>query len=138
MKKILIAIAFTILISCSKNESEPQEEQIVEANLEEMKDVPASATANFAPQRDAAPASSEEPSEDKNTDSQPLPKVSSIAKKIIKNGEMTVQVDDITKSRSQIQSVVKKYQAYIQKETFRNTDTQDDMEFIIRVPHQKF
>ncbi|WP_262146961.1 hypothetical protein [Chryseobacterium foetidum] len=59
MKKIFIAIAFTTLVSCSKNEGEPQEEQIVEVNLEEIKDMPASATANFAPQRDAAAASSD-------------------------------------------------------------------------------
>nr|WP_317619157.1 DUF4349 domain-containing protein [Chryseobacterium foetidum] len=71
-------------------------------------------------------------------ESQPLPKVNSIAKKIIKNGEMTVQVGDIIKSQSQIQSIVKKNQAYIQKETFRNSDMRDEMEFTIRVPHQQF
>lgn len=138
MKKIFIAIAFTTLVSCSKNEGEPQEEQIVEVNLEEIKDMPASATANFAPQRDAAAASSDGASEDKAIESQPLPKVNSIVKKIIKNGEMTVQVGDITKSQSQIQSIVKKNQAYIQKETFRNSDMRDEMEFTIRVPHQQF
>ncbi|MBD8081251.1 DUF4349 domain-containing protein [Chryseobacterium caseinilyticum] len=138
MKKILIALMLTALISCSKKEGEIQEEQIFEANLEEIKDMPASATANSAPQRDAVAASSDGASENKAIESQPLPKVNSIVKKIIKNGEMTVQVGDITKSQSQIQSIVKNNQAYIQKETFRNSDMRDEMEFTIRVPHQQF
>lgn len=138
MKEILIALMLTALISCSKKEGEIQEEQIFEANLEEIKDMPASANANFAPQRDAAAASSDAASENKAIESQPLPKVNSIAKKIIKNGDMTVQVGDITKSQSKIQSFIKNNQAYIQKETFRNSDTRDEMEFTIRVPHQQF
>ncbi|KQS92195.1 DUF4349 domain-containing protein [Chryseobacterium sp. Leaf394] len=138
MKKILIALTFTALISCSKKDAAPHKEEIMEVNLDEIRDDKVDASINFAPQRVAAASSSDEASENKAIESQPLPKINSIVKKIIKNGEMTVQVGDITKSQSKIQSIVKNNQAYIQKETFRNSDTRDEMEFTIRVPHQQF
>lgn len=138
MKKILIALMLTALISCSKKDAAPHKEEIMEVNLDEIRDDKVDASINFAPQRDAVAASSDGASENKAIESQPHHKVNSIAKKIIKNGEMTVQVGDITKSQSKIQSFIKNNQAYIQKETFRNSDTRDEMEFTIRVPHQQF
>jgi len=138
MKKILFALTFITLISCSKKEVAPHAEKMVAVSLDEIRDDKVDASINFAPQKEAAMTSLDEPLKNKNVGSQSFPKVDSIAKKIIKNGEITVQVGDITKSQSRIQSIVKNNQAYIQKETFRNSDTRDKMEFTIRVPHQQF
>lgn len=135
MKKILIALTLTTLFNCSKKN---ENNEMVAVKLEEIQNDKVDASINFAPQKDVARASIEEPSEDQNSESQQHPKVNSITKKIIKNGEMTVQVGDIKKSQSQIQSFVKNNKAYIQKETFRNSDMRDEMEFTIRVPHQQF
>lgn len=61
-----------------------------------------------------------------------------ITKKIIKNGEMRIQVGDIKKAQEQINSILKNNKAYIQKEEFQNTDTDENLDIIIRVPHQNF
>lgn len=61
-----------------------------------------------------------------------------ITKKIIKNGEMRIQVGDIKKAQEQIHSILKNNKAYIQKEEFQNTDTDENLDIIIRVPHHNF
>lgn len=61
-----------------------------------------------------------------------------ITKKIIKNGEMRIRVGDIKKAQEQINSILKNNKAYIQKEEFQNTDTDENLDIIIRVPHQNF
>ncbi|WP_326982971.1 DUF4349 domain-containing protein [Chryseobacterium sp. MYb264] len=61
-----------------------------------------------------------------------------ISKKIIKNGEMTIQVGDTKKAQNQVNEIVKKSNGYIQKEEFRNTDTDENLNLIIRVPHKNF
>ncbi|SHK23393.1 protein of unknown function [Chryseobacterium polytrichastri] len=61
-----------------------------------------------------------------------------ISKKIIKNGDMRLQVGDIKKAQLQTSEILKKNQAYIQKEEFRNTDTDENLNLVIRVPHKNF
>lgn len=61
-----------------------------------------------------------------------------ISKKIIKNGDMRLQVGDIKKAQHQTTEILKKSQAYIQKEEFRNTDTDENLNLVIRVPHKNF
>jgi len=66
------------------------------------------------------------------------PKVEPISKKIIKNGEISIQVGDVKKAQQQLGNILKKNKAYIQKEEYQNTDTAEKISLVIRVPHQEF
>ncbi|MBV8325344.1 DUF4349 domain-containing protein [Chryseobacterium sp.] len=67
-----------------------------------------------------------------------LKSADTISRKIIKNGEMRIQVGDIKKAQNQINDILKKNNAYIQKEGFQNTDMNENLDLVIRVPHQNF
>ena len=61
-----------------------------------------------------------------------------VPKKIIKNGEMEIQVGEIKKAHQQINEILKKNKAYVQTERFNNNDTAENLNLTIRVPHQNF
>ncbi|MDR2235189.1 MAG: DUF4349 domain-containing protein [Chryseobacterium sp.] len=65
-------------------------------------------------------------------------KTDTISKKIIKNGSMTIQVGDLKKAQNQTAEILKKNNAYVQQEQFRNTDTDENLSMTIRVPYQNF
>ncbi|GEN76732.1 hypothetical protein CHA01nite_24720 [Chryseobacterium hagamense] len=65
-------------------------------------------------------------------------KTTTISKKVIKNGNMKIQVADINKIQSQISILLKNNKAYIQKEEFQNTDVDENLDLTIRVPYQNF
>ncbi|KFF14771.1 hypothetical protein IW15_04890 [Chryseobacterium soli] len=69
---------------------------------------------------------------------EPQPSVEPISKKIIKNGEISIQVGDVKKAQQQLGDILKKNKAYIQKEEYQNTDTAEKISLVIRVPHQEF
>ncbi|SDQ05174.1 protein of unknown function [Chryseobacterium soldanellicola] len=72
-----------------------------------------------------------------NTSNSPN-KIDTISKKIIKNGEMKIQVGDIKNAQNQVDEILKKNKAYLQKEEFQNTDTNENLNLTIRVPHANF
>lgn len=65
-------------------------------------------------------------------------KADTISKKIIKNGNMKIQVGDIKKAQNQVRDILNKNNAYIQTEQFQNTDMDDNLDLVIRVPHKNF
>lgn len=146
MKKILLPVFFILLINCSKSENYDKE---VKANLVEVL-----AEKNYeAPKEENAPPPPpppmEKPENVRAVSSAVAPasgseiqgssqKTATVSKKIIKNGEMTIQVGDIKKAQNQIKTILKNNKAYIQKENFTNTDVDDNLEITIRVPHQNF
>lgn len=78
---------------------------------------------------------------DENKSIQPIAapkKMDTIAKKIIKNGTMKLQVGDIKKAQNQVEDILKKNNAYIQNEQFQNTDIDENLDLVIRVPHKNF
>lgn len=137
MKKIIFLLSGLILINCSQSGGEKQE---VKADLMEV------ITEDKAPSPAAAPpppplSVSEKVVSDENRtnkDVYPSKKTDTISKKIIKNGDMKIQVGDIKKTQNQVYEIIKKNNAYIQKEEFQNTDMDDDLTLIIRVPHKNF
>ncbi|WP_034743465.1 DUF4349 domain-containing protein [Chryseobacterium vrystaatense] len=79
------------------------------------------------------------PDENKSIQPSAAPKkMDTIAKKIIKNGTMKLQVGDIKKTQNQVEDILKKNNAYIQNEQFQNTDIDDNLDLVIRVPHKNF
>ncbi|MDN5395966.1 MAG: DUF4349 domain-containing protein, partial [Chryseobacterium sp.] len=49
-----------------------------------------------------------------------------------------IQVGDIKKAQNQVADILKKNEAYIQNEQFQNTDLDDNLDLVIRVPHKNF
>lgn len=135
MKNIILILSGLILINCNKSGVAKQE---VKADLMEViTEDQASAAVAVPPPL----AVSEKLLPDENTSNKDLynpKKTDTISKKIIKNGDMKIQVGDIKKAQSQVNEIIKKNNAYIQKEEFQNTDMDDNLTLIIRVPHKNF
>lgn len=137
MKKIIFLLSGLILINCSKSGGKKQE---VKADLMEV------LTEDKAPSAAAAPippsfSVSEKLLPDENgtnKEAYKSKKTDTISKKIIKKGDMKIQVGDIKKTQNQVNEIIKKNNAYIQKEEFQNTDMDDNLTLIIRVPHKNF
>lgn len=133
MKNIILLLSGLILINCNKSGVAKQEVKadLMEVITEDKSYAPASPpnsiSEKLAPDENG---SNKEPSTAKKTDT--------ISRKIIKNGDMKIQVGDIKKAQGQVNDILKKNNAYIQKEDFQNTDMDDNLNLIIRVPHKNF
>lgn len=137
MKKIILLLSGLILINCSKSGGEKQE---AKADLMEVINEDRAPSPAAAPPPPPLPISEKVVSDENGTnkDVYPSKKTDTISKKIIKNGDMKIQVGDIKKAQSQVSEIIRKNSAYIQKEEFQNTDTDDNLTLIIRVPHKNF
>lgn len=146
MKKIWLPVLFILLINCSKSASSDKEvkadlvEVLAEENYEAPKeDAPPPPPPPLEEPENARAISSAASVEDSEPEiSKPIGNTTVISKKVIKNGDMSIQVGDIKKAQNQVNTILKKNKAYIQKENFRNTDVDDNLEIAIRVPHQNF
>ncbi len=58
--------------------------------------------------------------------------------KIIKNGQMNIEVDDISTAKAQIDTLLSKYQAYYGNEQFDKSTYQSTYNLVIRVPSKNF
>jgi len=138
MKKIFISLFLLIIFNCSKSENQHE----VSAQLVDVVDEDKVVNYNIPPPlppKQEVPISAMVSSKEENSE----PKVSApenniIAKKIIKNGEIEIQVGDIKKAQNQTSEIVKKNNAYIQTERFNNTDVDEKLLLTIRVPHKNF
>lgn len=61
-----------------------------------------------------------------------------ISKKIIKNGDVMIDVADIKSAQEKVQSLVKSNKGYIQNENFSNSETETTVFMEIRIPNQNF
>lgn len=61
-----------------------------------------------------------------------------VSKKIIKKGNLEVEVGDINQSRKTILDNIKKTNAYNEGEFFSNSEDQEILKMTIRVPNQNF
>lgn len=146
MKKIWLPVFFIFLINCSKSENSDKEvkydltevmdEDIAVAAKEEAPPPPPPMETPKNARAISSAAASVEDSEPEI--SKPIRNTTVISKKVIKNGDMSIQVGDIKKAQNQVNTILKNNKAYIQKENFSNTDVDDNLEITIRVPHQNF
>lgn len=130
MKKLLIPLFCLILIHCKKNEAQSLNASLVDV-IQEDKVAAADAPPPPSAVAEEMPSSVSNPQK-------PTSQMNTITKKIIKNGEMRIQVGDIKKAQEHINSILKNNKAYVQKEEFQNTDNDENLDIIIRVPHQNF
>lgn len=137
MKKLFLCLCFLVFIHCKKNESQSLNANFVDVVQEDNMmtlDSTAVALAPPPPKEEPIPSnkihSDESPSKSEETNI--------VSKKVIKNGSMKIQVDNIEKAKGQINTLLKNNKAYIQKEEFQNTDLDENLDLTIRVPHQNF
>lgn len=136
MTKIIFLLSGLFLINCSKSGGETYE-----AKADLMEVLPEEKAPSSAPAPISAAVVSEKLLPDENGIDKEVynpKKTDTISKKIIKNGDMKIQVGDIKKAQNQVHELIKKNSAYIQKEEFQNTDMDDNLTLIIRVPHKNF
>ncbi|MFP3593779.1 DUF4349 domain-containing protein [Chryseobacterium sp. SIMBA_038] len=138
MRKLFIPLFCLTLIHCNKQEPIQVKADLAEVLQEKPSDkyLPPpppppkeEISKNYGPTATSISNTTENKSK-KNTDI--------ISKKIIKNGNLIIQVGDIKKAQNQTTEILNKNQAYIQKEEFRNTDTDENLNLVIRVPHKNF
>lgn len=121
MKILIIFFSLFSIVGCSKTDQFSAE---TEVNASLMEVIP----------EDAAAIQKSVPGKQNSTQ----PKNDSITKKIIKNGEMGLSVTNINDAKSKVDGILKKQNAYSQNETFRNTETSEELNLVIRVPYQNF
>ncbi len=130
MRQLFLLLVCSILIQCNKSES--------------ISNKSTSAMMVEVPEIDKAPPSPKEEVIKLNAsvvdivDESKPKKVDTITKKIIKNGEITIQVGEIKTAQNQVNEIIKKNNAYIQIENFDNNDVRDRLELTIRIPHKNF
>lgn len=139
MKNIILPLFCLMLFNCNKSANQHE----VKTDLVEIieDDKVASASIDMMappPPKEEVPISSASAKAVNTTPNVSAPQNNSIAKKIIKNGDLEIQVGDIKKAHQQINEIVKNNNAYIQTERFNNNDTAENLNLTIRVPHQNF
>lgn len=126
IKEFLLILTFFAILSCSKND------KVAESNANFMEIIPESKSVQTpSPPKEEAPM---ENSKEKDSPDNEL----KISKKIIKNGEMSIAVGKISEAKTKVENVIKKNNGYTQNETFRNSDTAEELNLTIRVPYQNF
>jgi hypothetical protein len=130
MKKLFLPLFCLLLINCNKSENLAHQEVKVDlANVKEDKLI----------SLDSSAVALEPPSSISENGATTSPqKIDTISKKIIKNGDMRIQVGDIKNAQNQVDEIIKNNKAYLQKEEFQNTETDENLDLIIRVPHKNF
>ncbi|OBW42201.1 hypothetical protein AB670_01406 [Chryseobacterium sp. MOF25P] len=142
MNKLFIPLFLLILINCNKSGNQ----QEIKSDLVEIisEDKATSYAADMDEPPPPPPPLQEVPVSGISAKAVNLPSNIStsqnnvIVKKIIKNGDLDIQVGDIKKAHQQVNEIVKSNNAYIQTERFNNTDIDEKHFFTIRVPHKNF
>lgn len=140
MKKIILPLFCLILFNCNKSENQHE----VKSDLVEIIDDDKATSASMdmmvppPPPKEEVPISAISEKAENTTPNVSAPQNNSITKKIIKNGNLEIQVGDMKKAHQQVNEIVKNNNAYIQTERFNNTDIDEKQFFTIRVPHKNF
>ena len=127
IKKIIFSLFLLVFLNCSKTD------KYSAVNASSIDVIPESPSKMETPPPPIEVAKNEVPGEvisPKKTDT--------ISKKIIKNGDMEIAVSNLLEAKKKVSEIIKNNKAYLQSETFRNSDTSENINLVIRVPHQNF
>ena len=127
IKKIIFSLFLLVFLNCSKTDKY----STVNASLIDVIPESPSKMETLPPPMEVA--KNEVPGEvisPKKTDT--------ISKKIIKNGDMEIAVSNLLEAKKKVSEIIKNNKAYLQSENFRNSDTSENINLVIRVPHQNF
>nr|WP_314496313.1 DUF4349 domain-containing protein [uncultured Chryseobacterium sp.] len=139
MKKIILSLFCLILFNCNKAENQHEIKADLMKVIEEDKSSEASmdmvTPSSPKEENSGKPVSAISGNSETTGKSE---KTGVISKKIIKNGELNIQVGEIKKAQQQVNEMIRKNKAYIQSEQLMNTDSDENLILTIRVPHQNF
>ncbi|SIS77690.1 protein of unknown function [Kaistella chaponensis] len=127
LKKTIFSLFLLVFLNCTKTDKY----STVNASLIDV--IPESPSKMETPPPPMEVAKNEVPGEvisPKKTDT--------ISKKIIKNGDMEIAVPNLLDAKKKVSEIIKNNKAYLQSETFRNSDRSENINLVIRVPHQNF
>jgi len=133
MKKLFIPLFLLILINCNKS----GKQQEIKSDLVEIISEDKAMSYN-APPAQEIPVEAMVSAKTVDNETITSKTQNTISKKIIKNGDLEIQVGDIKKAHQQVNEIVKSNNAYVQTERFNNTDIDEKQFFTIRVPHKNF
>lgn len=125
MKSILPLFIFILsFASCNQGSEETYDPYL--ANMEES--IPITKSSPAPPPPPPVSSSEVDQAEQQNE----------IEKKIIKDGRVGLQVQDLNKTKLRVDSLVKKYDGYYANESFNNTDWESAYTLKIRIPAVSF
>lgn len=106
MKNIFLLLLFLIIIQCNKSENLAKEEAAMQV-------APPNAISEKLTSDDKVSAMTVMDSEQPQPPNQEIApkKIDTISKKVIKNGNMTIQVGDIKKAHQQVNEIIKNNKA---------------------------
>ena len=125
MKTFFYSLAILSLFACKKAE-------ITEVSADLMEVLPETEISDKAFEAASSPKMKMSDSEAKSNN-----KIFNL-KKIIKSGDITIDVSDIKTAQEKIQNSIKNNKAYIQNEKFYNSETQTTLSMEIRIPNENF
>lgn len=139
---ILSAIVF-ILASCT--DSTPNEQSApAESYVEVSYDKGATPAPEAAPASEAAPATRNSPPSYQSEDLQ-MNDVSAIPesqskteRKVIKEGDITIKVEDLKKAKESLDVLAKNAKAYYSSESYSNNYNSNDLSLTVRIPAENF
>lgn len=141
MKKILYALAILSLLNCSNDKSIAAHEnlEIIEEPMVASKSVDYNAPSPKQEVTSGAMEADAVTDADINSLNQTKPEnQNKISKKIIKNGDMMIDVGDLKSAQEKVQNLVKANKGYVQNENYSNSETQTQVSMEIRIPNQNF
>jgi hypothetical protein len=138
MKKSIIVLASLIfLVSCQSRVEEGRSGGMENTEAE----IEAPRTAEPPPPPEPFSSAAPSPSTEETTqheDAQEAPQPDTIGKKIIKDGQLRMEVEDLSVAKQNIDTLLKEFQAYYENEQYHATDYQSTYELKIRVLSQNF
>lgn len=137
MKTIIYSLAILSLLNCSKDKSVANADLMVEKSASyNAPPPPPNEEVSYAAMEvvDSAAVKVDASLSDQT---KPINK-NEISKKIIKNGDMMIDVDDIKSAQEKVQNLVKTQKGYIQNENYSNDERETTVSMEIRIPNQNF
>lgn len=123
MKNFILFFGFLFLANCSESSKSDHFESIVDAKLIEV------TTPNNSDKDLMLPSAKDEGNNDQKN---------IISKKIIKDGLLIIDVSNIKSAKTSVLKLIKKYDGYVQRDDYHNTDTEEVSQLIIRIPNENF
>lgn len=134
MKTILYSLVIFSLLNCSKNKG------FAEAKMMDLNSPPPppKQEASYAAMEVVDSAAATVDADVNFSDKTKPENQTGISKKIIKNGNLMIDVADIKSAQEKVQSLVKSNKGYIQNENYSNDERETTVSMEIRIPNQNF
>lgn len=139
MKNILYALTIFSLLNCNNDKSVAKADLMVVSEKSANYNAPPPKQETSYAAMEVVDSAATTVDADVNFSDKTKPEnQTGISKKIIKNGNMSIDVGDIKSAQEKVQNLVKDNKGYIQNENYSNTETQTNVSMEIRIPNQNF